>query len=407
MTYRRGIEDHVRKILWDYRKMAFISGPRQVGKTTLARKLLAETGQGRYFNWDDVTDQGNLATDPYFYENIDREPTRGFLLVLDEIHKYRRWKSYLKGAFDRSSPEISFLVTGSGRLDLYSKGGDSLLGRYLGVPLFPLTEGELVGGDASYQDFKESLAVPAEPTPEASEAFTQLFSLNGFPEPFSRGEKAFLSMWSSERKKLLVREDIRDATSIRQLSQLEMLTSLIPERVGSPFSVSSLREDLGVAFETVRDWVSILHQFYYSFPIMPYSTSLTRALRKAVKVYLFDWSEVPGEAARFENLVALHLYKAVSLWSARGEAKTSLRYLRDREKREVDFVVTEKERPVCLVECKLSETTLAPQLVQFQEKLRVPIAVQVVATPGICRKIKTDAGSAWIVSADRWLGSLP
>jgi hypothetical protein len=140
---------------------------------------------------------------------------------------------------------------------------------------------------------------------------------------------------------------------------------------------------------------------------MPYSRSLTRALRKAVKVYLFDWSEVPGEAARFENLVALHLYKAVSLWSARGEAKTSLRYLRDREKREVDFVVTEKERPVCLIECKLSETTLAPQLVQFQEKLRVPVAVQIVAPPGICRKITTDAGSAWIISADRWLGSLP
>jgi predicted AAA+ superfamily ATPase len=407
VTYNRGIEEHVRKILWDYRKMAFINGPRQVGKTTLARKLLAETGQGRYFNWDDLNDQRTLSRDPYFYEKVDREPGQEHLVVLDEIHKYRRWKSYLKGAFDRSGREHSFLVTGSGRLDLYSKGGDSLLGRYLGVPLFPLTVGEIAGKAGSYTVFKDSLVDPPRVTPEAGEAFTRLSAFNGFPEPFSRGEKEFLAIWSAQRRKLLVREDIRDATSIRQLSQVEMLTSLLPERVGSPLSVSSMREDLGVAFETVRDWVAILHQFFYSFPVLPYSKSLSRAIQKAVKVYLFDWSEVPGEPARFENTVALHLHKAVSLWNARGEAKTAVRYLRDREKREVDFVITEKNKPVCLVECKLSETTVAAQLLQFQEKLGVPVAVQVVATPGVCRKIRTETGVAWVISAERWLRTLP
>lgn len=262
MTIRRGIEAHIAKILWDYGKMAFVSGPRQVGKTTMAKRLLADVQQGRYFNWDDLNDQRMLAKDPYFYEKSDREPNRRFLVVLDEIHKYRKWKSYLKGAFDRGNPEISFVVTGSGRLDLYSKGGDRLLGRYLGVPLFPLTVGELAGKKGCYQDFKDLLDNPPEAEPEASEAFRHLLELNGFPEPFARGEQTFLSIWSSERKKLLVREDIRDATSLRHLSQLEMLTSLVPDRVGSPLSIASLREDLGVAFETVRDWMSVLHQFY-------------------------------------------------------------------------------------------------------------------------------------------------
>lgn len=140
---------------------------------------------------------------------------------------------------------------------------------------------------------------------------------------------------------------------------------------------------------------------------MPYSTSLVRSLRKAVKVYLFNWAEVPAEDARFENVVALHLHKAVSLWNARGEAKVSLRYLRDREKHEVDFVLVEKEKPICLIECKLSETTLAPSLVRYQEKLRVPTAIQLVASSGICRKIRTDAGTAWVISADRWIACLP
>jgi len=407
MTFPRDIEPYIRKVLLEYGKMAFISGPRQVGKTTLARKLLADFGQGRYFSWDDLTDQRLLAKDPYFYEKLDRDPTRPSVLVFDELHKYRKWKAYLKGAFDRSRGEYSFIVTGSGRLDLYSRGGDSLMGRYLRVPLFPLSVGELTGAPGTWARFVETLADPPVASPAVTSSFGSLASLNGFPEPLARGEAAFLSTWSSERTRLLVREDIRDATTLRELSLIEQLTALLPERVGSPLSLSSLREDLGVAFETVRDWVNVLHQFYYCFPVMPWSRSLARAIRKAVKVYLFDWFEVPGEAPRFENVVALHLHKAVSLWNARGEAKAALRYVRDREKREVDFVVADREKPFCLVECKLSDTSLSPHLLRFQEMLRAPVAVQLVASPEICRKMKTDVGTAWVVSADRWLAGLP
>jgi hypothetical protein len=407
MILPRGIEPHVRKILWDYRKMAFVSGPRQVGKTTFAKRLLTRAGGGIYFNWDVATDQKKLAKDPYFYESVDRDPKQSFLVVLDEIHKYRRWKSYLKGAFDRSAQEFSFLVTGSGRLDLYSKGGDSLMGRYLGITMFPLTVGELTSSEGSFEGFTHALREPPSASARARDAFTHLLELNGFPEPFSRSERQFLNSWTAERTKLLVREDIRDATSIRQLSLVEMLTHLLPEKVGGPLSIASMREDLGVAFETVRDWVAILHQFYYSFPLLPYSTSLTRALRKASKVYLFDWSEVPEESLRLENMVALHLQKAVMTWNARGEGRVAVRYLRDREKDEVDFVITERDRPICLVECKLSETSPHPALVSYQRKLKVPVAVQLIGTQGICRKLTTDAGILWVISADRWLRALP
>jgi predicted AAA+ superfamily ATPase len=407
MIFPRAIEPHVRKILWDYRKMAFVSGPRQVGKTTFAKRLLASVDGGSYFNWDVATDQKKLGKDPYFYESVDRDPKKPFLVVLDEIHKYRRWKSYLKGAFDRSGQELSFLVTGSGRLDLYSKGGDSLMGRYLGITMFPLTVGELTSSEGSFAGFMQALREPPSASTRARDAFAQLFELNGFPEPFARSERQFLNSWTAERTKLLVREDIRDATSLRQLSLIEMLTHLLPEKVGGPLSIASMREDLGVAFETVRDWVAILHQFYYSFPLLPYSTSLTRALRKASKVYLFDWSEVPEESLRLENMVALHLHKAAATWNARGEGHVAVRYLRDREKDEVDFVITERNRPICLVECKLSETSPHPALVSYQRKLKVPVVVQLVGRHGICRKLTTEAGILWVISADRWLRALP
>jgi uncharacterized protein len=404
---RRSIDAHVRKVLWDYGKMAFVSGPRQVGKTTFARALQRATGQGRYFNWDIVTDQRLLARDPYFFEQSDRSPSKPFLVVLDEIHKYPRWKSYLKGAFDRYGDEFAFLVTGSGRLDLFKKGGDSLMGRYLSVPLFPLSLGEVTGSDGSFRCFLAAQKEPPAGSKAASEALARLLRFGGFPEPFTRGEEAFSAVWSGERKKLLVREDIRDATAIRQIATVELLSNLLPDRVGSLLSLNSLREDLSVAFETARDWLEVLHQFFYSFPVLPHSRALERAIRKAAKVYLFDWTEVPDAAAQFENLVALHLLKAVSLWTATGDAKTSLRFVRDRQGREVDFVILEKERPICLVECKLADPTLSPQLSYFQEKLRAPHAVQVVGVPGICRKLRAPGGDCWIVSADRWLRALP
>lgn len=394
-------------IITEFHKMAFVSGPRQVGKTTLAQQYQRRFGQSLYLNWDSMPHQRTILTDPNFVEKENRDPTRPFLVVLDEIHKYARWKNYLKGLYDQYKDEFRFLVTGSGRLELFKKGGDSLLGRYFSVVLLPVSLGELSGTLKGRAEFEQGLDSPPAAAPDRRSAYEQLFRFGGFPEPFSRGRADFYNLWHAERKTLLIREDIRDASAIRNISLLEHLAQLIPQRLGSPLSINALREDVGVAFETARDWLLLLEQFFYLFRLTPFTPRVARALRKEAKVYLFDWAEVEDESIRFENLVALHLLKAVRLWQARGDKTFSLNFIRDKEKREVDFVLSDRGRPVCLIECKTSEEELAPSLVYFQNRLKVPTAVQLVHKPGVCQKRHTQDMTQWVISADRWLALLP
>jgi hypothetical protein len=265
----------------------------------------------------------------------------------------------------------------------------------------------VLGRSPSFADFQQALEdLPSERS-GAREGYEALLAFSGFPEPFLRGSEEFYRLWSSERKLRLVREDIRNASAIRELSQLEMLSHLIPERVGSPLSLNNLREDIGVAFETVRDWVLLLDQFYYLFTLKPHSSSLARTLKKEAKVYLYDWVETPEKGYRFENLAALHLLKAVRTWKAAGDKEVELRYVRDKEKRETDFVLLLEGKPICLIEAKVSSLELDPSLVYFQKKLSAPMAVQLVDVPGICRKTTEGSWTRWIVSADRWLSLLP
>lgn len=408
----RTLGRHIDHLFKAYGKMVFLSGPRQVGKTTLAKAYAAERGGAQYFNWDVLSDQRRMANAPYFFSESEPDVSaagRPGLVVFDELHKYARWKAYLKGAYDAFVPQYQFLVTGSGRLDLFKRGGDSLVGRYLSVPLFPLSVGELTGRLPTWDQFVAGLeAVPVARRTD-SDAYRTLALVGGFPEPFLRQERSFYELWSAERRVALVREDVRDATRIRDLSLLEMLTHLLPERVGSPLSINALREDLGLAFETVRDWLGVLGQFYYLFTLLPYSGRLTRALRKEAKVYLHDWAELDDPARRFENLVAAHLLKAVRTWNAMGAGGLDLWYVRDKEKHEVDFLITRKNRPQLLVEAKLADEEPSPHLRYFQERLRVPIAVQLLGRPGVLRRLGTRSGEPplWVASADRWLAMLP
>ncbi|MBI4655483.1 MAG: ATP-binding protein [Elusimicrobia bacterium] len=402
----RNIRSEAENIIGNYKKMAFISGPRQVGKTTLAKKILKETGQGIYFNWDIITDQKKLIKDPYFFEKENRETKKIFLAVFDEIHKYSKWKNYLKGVYDSYAGEFAFIVTGSGRLDLFKKGGDSLLGRYFSLPLFPLTVGEILGGIPDWNAFKQMLADMPEPS-GSRKVYESLIRLSGFPEPFLRDSERFYRMWFQERKTLLIREDIRNAYAIREISNMEVLSNILPERIGSPLSINSLREDVGVSFDTLKAWLLTLSQFYYIFKISPFSKSISRALKKESKIYLYDWVEVPDESFRFENLAAFHIYKAVNLWRVMGQARADLFYLRDKEKREVDFILTENNKPLVLIECKLNEEDFSGNLLSFQNKLEAPFAVQLVNKRGICRKTSRNGFIQWMVSAERFLGALP
>ena len=358
--------------------MAFVSGPRQAGKTTLVRHLLELTAQaGNYFNWDVESHRKAILRHPEgFWDAAGATRAR---IALDEIHKYPRWKRFLKGLYDAAGARTDILVTGSGRLDVYQRGGDSLLGRYGLYRLHPFTLGEMLAPDRATVRAPEELwrlAAPGAPPPGAEQALAQLERLTGFPEPLFSGSESRLRRWRRARHHLVIREDLRDLTRIRDIGLVEALAALLPERVGSPLSLNALSEDLGVAFGSVRTWVEALGRLYYLFELRPYAGRLARTLRREAKVYLFDLSEISDPGARFENLAALHLLKLRDAWNDWGLGDYELHYVRDKEKREVDFLLTESRRPYLLLETKLSAREVSPSLLYFRERLKPAYAVQ-------------------------------
>jgi hypothetical protein len=369
------------------RRMAFVAGPRQVGKTTLARHLLARTGcADLYFNWDIEAHRRLIVRDPtaFFADRVPsgaKAPDRP-RLALDEIHKYPRWKRFLKGFADAHAASLGILVTGSGRLDLYQRGGDSLFGRYDLYRLSPFTVGELLaGGDQvlpSPAQFASALAAGATP-PGAEEALARIERFTGFPEPLHAGRDERLRRWRRAHRQLTIREDLRDLTRIRDLGLVESLVLLLPERIGSPLSLNALARDLRVAYNTIRAWMDALGRLYLAFEIRPYAGRLARALRREAKAYLFDPTEISDAGARFENVTALHLRKLCDAWTDLGLGDFELGYVRDKEKREVDFAILESRKPWMLVESKLTEAAPTPALRYFAQRLAPRMgAVQIV-----------------------------
>lgn len=354
------------------RRMAFISGPRQVGKTTLAKSLLEQPQN--YFLLDDEGFRRRWSKSPA--EAISgRGPG---VVVLDEIHKDRKWKTKLKGIYDIRGEEIPIVVTGSARLEHFRKGSDSLLGRYLPYRLFPFTVGE----SASCVKPDEVLSRRAVSFPWAD-----ILRLGGFPEPLLGGSEAEAMRWSRLRLDRLVLEDSRDFLNISDLNAFRVLIDLLPERVGSLLSVNSLREDVGKAYATVRSWLGVLDVLYYCFTIRPYARRLARALRAEPKLYLFDTLRIPAElqSKRIENQVALHLLKACCYWTETAQGEWELRFVRTREKREVDFLVLRDRKPWMLVECKMGETEPAKDLVLFTGILKPTHSIQLVSDESVDR----------------------
>lgn len=346
----RYIHSQVREDL--RKKMVFLGGPRQVGKTTLALDILGAENRRHpaYLNWDSP-----LVRKPLQEGEI---PGGQPLVVLDEIHKFPRWRNLVKGFYDTQGDRTSFLVTGSARLDHYRKGGDSLQGRYHHYRLHPFSLGEL------------------STAPNAGDLET-LMRFGGFPEPLLAGDSRTWRRWQRERMSRVVYEDLRDLENLRQIALVELLAEALPDRVGSPLSINSLSEDLQVAHETVRRWLEILENLYVCFRIPPFSAPRIRAVKKEAKLYLWDWSQVPDKGERFENLVASHLLKYCHFLEDTEGFRMELRFIRDTDRREVDFVVLRDRKPLFAVECKSGEKSPSRTIGYFRERTDIPKFYQV------------------------------
>lgn len=320
------------------KKMVFLSGPRQVGKTTLSKRLLGRRSAG-YLNWDLAEHRERI---------LKQELPSSPLWVFDEVHKYRAWRGLLKGLYDTKPSGQRILVTGSARLDFYRHGGDSLQGRYHPWRLHGVSVAEL------------GISKPAE--------LKQLLQLGNFPEPFFSGSERQARRWSRDYRSRLVREDVTSLERVQDLGKIELLMLRLPELVGSPLSINALREDLQTSHKTVSNWVAILERLYAVFRLPPFGTPKLRAVKKEQKHYQFDWTLVEQPGARFENLVAVHLLKWVNYQQDYDGRDLELRYFRDVDGREVDFVVTERRKPILAVECKVSEEALSPHLRYFKAR---------------------------------------
>jgi hypothetical protein len=372
---KRYLEPYIEKDLKE--RMVFIGGPRQVGKTTLSGQIgnLYYKDNFCYFNWDWRPDRKAIINEEF--------PADKKLFIFDEIHKYRNWKNFLKGFYDKNKERIKILVTGSSRLDIYRRGGDSLLGRYRFLRLHPLTLKEIISPCKSEISPFKPLSFPKKIEDKICTTFQRLFKFGGFPEVYLKNDEIFLRRWHIERTERIIREDIRDIETIRDISMLEVLVELLGERIGSVLSLNSLREKLEVSFKSVKLWMDILEKFYYHFRIYPYKTKRIKALKKEPKLYLWDWSEVKEEPNRFENMIASHLLKFVHfLYDVYGW-KAELFYLRDVEKREVDFLVVIEKKVWFATEVKLSSSDLSKNLKYFAQKLKIPFLYQVVKEEGI------------------------
>jgi predicted AAA+ superfamily ATPase len=298
-------------------------------------------------------------------------------------------------------------VTGSGRLDVFRRGGDSLAGRYALFHLWPFTLAELAGRRVSMQEFWSSpLAVIPDTSQEAERTWRRMARFSGFPEPYVRASDRSYRRWSTAYHGQLIREDIRDLTGIVSVGTVATLFSLLPDRIGSLLSITSLAEDLKAAYNTVRAWLDVLERFYLVFSIAPWTRQVARATQKARKLYLLEYAAIEDRAARLENMVAVELLRAVTLWNDLGYGPFGLHFVRNKEKEEVDFLVTEKRRPRLLVETKTGEMTVARALLKFQEQLGVP-AVQLTDEGATYRKIAHAGGTVVVAPAWLWLPRLP
>lgn len=343
------------------KKMVFLTGPRQVGKTYLARQIMQLFRKPQYLNYDNVIDAGILKKMSW--------PADSDLLVFDEIHKMKNWKNYIKGVFDSKPAGQSILVTGSARLELFRKTGDSLAGRYFNLRLNPVTPDELTEFSISPADKLDFV-----------------LTFGGFPEPLtdaleSDRETAINSLrrWENQYYSNVLRNDIMELSRIQELSSMNLLAEMLRSRTGSPLSSLALSEDLQISPHTVKKYVGILENLYAVFLIKPYNRNIARSILKEPKVYFYDCARAEGnEGIKLENLVAVSLLKKVQYMQDVKGLNVELNYLRTRDGREVDFAIIRDHKIHTLIEVKLSDQKPSQSLAYFSAKFPDARAIQIV-----------------------------
>ena len=332
------------------RKMVFLTGPRQVGKTSLAKAIAAHYQSAVYLNYDSLADR-KIITEMAWLPSTE-------LLILDELHKMPEWKNYLKGLYDTKPDQLQILVTGSARLETFRQSGDSLAGRFFRHRLNPLSLAEIPDAKAPVLE--------------------QLLERGGFPEPYLADSIEDSNRWRLQYIDGLIRTDILDFEAVHDFRAIQLTLELLQNRVGSPLSNASLARDVGVSPNTIKRYVEVFEALYIIFRVTPYHRNIARSLQKDAKIYFFDNGLVKGDdGVKFENLVAVSLLKHLNAIEDYQGKPTALRMLRTKEQKEVDFVLVVDGEPLQMLEIKLSDASISPALRYFYDRYQIP-AVQLV-----------------------------
>jgi len=386
--------------------MRFIAGPRQSGKTTLAKiKLQKEGTQNLYYLWDSRSVRERYKSQELFFTQ-DVPPKKGkkSWVCFDEIHKIKGWKNILKGIFDETQEHYQFIVTGSTKLNVLKKAGDSLSGRYFTFHLFPLMLKEVVGpvtiDPGECQNASDFILERMNKQRKAQSALSDLLEYSGFPEPFVAHSGAFHKKWSREYLDRVITEDIGLLTNIVDREKLHDLYRLLPELVGNPISENSVAQHLESNPVTIKNYLKRLEDFYLTFKVIPYSHNIKRAILKAAKWYLYDWTGVKDPYNRFENFVATQLYTRLSAWQDLTGTEFMLSYIRDKNKRETDFLILKEREPWLMIEVKYSDAPVDSHHGVIAQALGGIPVVQVCYQEGIASQ---DRKNIYRLSASRFL----
>ncbi len=385
--------------------MRFITGPRQSGKTTLARmKLKREGNEALYYLWDLRSVRNRYKKNEFFFTQEKFPSEKKAWICFDEIHKVPKWKNILKGIYDTVHESYRFIITGSSKFDTGKLSGDSLSGRYFTFHLMPLSLAEVAGNAENLvsppenaEDFVNSALKGADK--KRGDLQSKLLKYSAFPEPFLSGSEKFYSKWSGDYPDTIIKEDISTLTRITMNEYLYDVYGMLGEMVSSPVSEASIASHLGVSPVTVKNYINKLEDFYLVFRLRPYSKNIKRSLLKAAKCYFYDYARINDEAQKFENYVALELNIRVTYWNDNSADRYMLFYVRSKEKKEVDFLIIKNSVPWLLVEAKLSDSKITGHYPEMQKALGGIPMVQLCRESGV-RMMQTK--NIFRISADRF-----